>query len=119
MHPEWAFWALLAMGEVETALGQLPVTRRRRTAVIMLFDIGERCCSSPRFHFVYSGARLSVLWLAEAEALFLVGVWVGEIVFRRISMLALAVVAGQMISVDAARIFGMRSDDAYVHSDFG
>jgi hypothetical protein len=48
-----------------------------------------------------------------------VGVWVGEIVFRRIGMLALAAVAGQMISVDAARIFGMRSDDAYVHSDFG
>jgi uncharacterized membrane protein len=118
VHPEWAFWALLAMGGVETALGQLPVTRRRRTAVIMLSTLGAVLLIAA-FPFRYSGARLSVLWLAEAEALFLVGVWIGEIVFRRIGMLALAVVAGQMISVDAARIFGMRSDDAYVHGDFG
>jgi uncharacterized membrane protein len=118
VHPEWAFWALLAMGAVEIALGQLPITRRRRTAVIMLSTLGAVLLVAA-FPFRYSGARLSILWLAEAEALFLVGVWVGEIVFRRIGMLALAAVAGQMISVDAARIFGMRSDDAYVHSDFG
>jgi hypothetical protein len=117
VHPEWAFWALLAMGGVEVALGQLPVTRRRRTAVIMLSTLGAVLLITA-FPFRYSGARLSVLWLAEAEALFLVGVWVGEIVFRRIGMLALAAVAGQMISVDAARVFGMRSDDGYVHSDF-
>src|SRR5207245_7721452 len=30
-HPEWAFWALLAIGGVETVLSQLPVTRRRRS----------------------------------------------------------------------------------------
>lgn len=118
VHPEWAFWALLAMGAIEVALGQLPVTRRRRTAVIVLSTLGAVLLIGA-FPFRYSGERLSVLWLAEAEALFLVGVWVREIVFRRVGMLALTAVAGQMISVDAARISGMRSDDAYVHSDFG
>lgn len=118
VHPEWAFWALLAMGVVEITLGQLPITRRRRTAVVMLSTLGAVLLIAA-FPFRYSGARLSVLWLAEAETLFLVGVWVSEIVFSRIGMLALTVVAGQMISVDGARIFGMRSDDAYVHSDFG
>ncbi len=39
-HPEWAFWALLAIGAVETLLGQLPITRRRRTAVIVLSTLG-------------------------------------------------------------------------------
>src|SRR5207245_1403761 len=36
-HPEWAFWALLAIGGVETVLSQLPVTRRRRSR------LGARC----------------------------------------------------------------------------
>ncbi len=35
------------------------------------------------FPFRYSGTRLSVLWLAEAEALLLIGVWTKEIIFRR------------------------------------
>ena len=118
VHPEWAFWALLVMGGLEVALAQLPATRRRRTAVTVLSTLGAVLLIAA-FPFRYSGERLSVLWLAEAEALFLVGVWVGEVVFRRIGMLALAVVAGQMIGVDAARVYGMRSDDAYVHSDFG
>ena len=49
--------------------------------------------------------RLSVLWLAEAEALLLIGVWTKEIVFRRLGMIASVLVAGQMIAYDAARDF--------------
>ena len=40
VHPEWAFWALLALGSIEFALGQLPITRIRRTAFVMLSTIG-------------------------------------------------------------------------------
>ena len=117
VHPEWAFWALLFIGGVEMLLGQLPITRRRRTAVIVLSTLATVLLIAA-FPFRYSGARLSVLWLAEAEAIFLIGVWMREVVFRRLGMLATAVVAGQMIAVDAARVYGMRSDGAYVHSDF-
>ena len=116
-HPEWAFWALLAIGGVETALAQLPVTRRRRTAVVVLSTIGVVLLIAA-FPFRYSGTRLSVLWLLEAETLLLIGVWTREIVFRRIGILATAVVAGQMISYDGARILGMRWDGGYVHSNF-
>jgi hypothetical protein len=58
-----------------------------------------------------------VLWLLEAEVLLLVGVWTKEIIFRRLGMLAAGLVAGQMISFDAARIFGRRMDDADLHPD--
>jgi uncharacterized membrane protein len=117
-HPEWAFWALLAIGAIETLLGQLPITRRRRSAVIVLSTLGVVLLIAA-FPFHYSGMRLSVLWLLEAEALLLIGVWTKEVVFRRLGMLAALLVAGQMIAVDAARIFGRRMDGADLRPDFG
>jgi uncharacterized membrane protein len=118
VHPEWAFWALLAIGIFETALGQLPVTRRRRSAVIVLSTLGVVLLIAA-FPFRYSGARLSVLWLAEAEVLLLIGVWTKEIVFRRLGMLGAILVSGQMVAYDAAEIFGRRMDGADLRPDFG
>ena len=117
-HPEWAFWALLAIGGIETLLGQLPITRRRRSAFIVLSTLGVILLIAA-FPFRYSGMRLSVLWLLEAEALLLIGVWTKEVVFRRLGMLAALLVSGQMIAVDAARIFGRRMDDGDLRPDFG
>ncbi len=117
-HPEWAFWALLAIGAIETLLGQLPITRRRRSAVIVLSTLGVVLLIAA-FPFRYSGMRLSVLWLLEAEALLLIGVWTKEVVFRRLGMLAALLVSGQMIAMDAARIFGRRMDSADLRPDFG
>ena len=116
-HPEWAFWALLAIGAIETLLGQLPITRRRRSAVIVLSTLGVVLLIAA-FPFRYSGMRLSVLWLLEAEALLLIGVWTKEVVFRRLGMLGALLVSGQMISVDAAQIFGRRMDGADLRPDF-
>ena len=117
VHPEWAFWALLALGALEVGLGQLPATRRRRTAVIVLSTLGVALLIAA-FPFRYSGTRLSVLWLMEAEALLLIGVWTKEVVYRRLGMLAAVLVAGQMIAYDAAEIFGRRMDDADLRPDF-
>jgi uncharacterized membrane protein len=114
-HPEWAFWALLTVGAIETALGQLPITRRRRNAVIVLSTLGVVLLIAA-FPFRYSGMRLTVLWLLEAEALLLIGVRTREVVFRRLGALASLLVAGQILSVDAARIYGIRMDGADVHS---
>jgi len=116
-HPEWAFYALLAIGALETLFGQLPVTRRRRNAVIVLSTIGSVLLIAA-FPFRYSGARLSVLWLLEAEALLLIGVWTKEVVFRRLGMLSAILVSGQMIANDAAKILGRRWDDADLRPDF-
>lgn len=117
LHPEWAFWALLVLGALEVGLGQLPATRRRRTAVIVLSTLGAALLIAA-FPFRYSGTRLSVLWLVEAEALLLIGVWTKEIVYRRLGMLASVLVAGQMIAYDAAEILGRRMDDADLGPDF-
>jgi len=117
VHPEWAFWALLAAGAMEAAFGQAPQTRRRRNAVIVLSTLGIVLLIAA-FPFRYSGTRLSVLWLAESEALLLIGVWTKEIVYRRLGMIASVLVAGQMIAYDAAEIFGRRMDDADLRPDY-
>jgi len=116
-HPEWAFWALLMIGAIETLLGQIPITRKRRSAVIVLSTLGVVLLVAA-FPFRYSGTRLSVLWLLEAEALLLIGVWTKEVVFRRLGMLASALTCGQMISVEAARVYGRRMDGADLRPDF-
>jgi uncharacterized membrane protein len=117
VHPEWAFWALLAIGAIETLLSQLPITRRRRSAVIVLSTLGVVLLIAA-FPFRYSGMRLSVLWLLETEALLLIGVWTREVVFRRLGVLGALLVSGQMIGVDAAQIFGRRMDGADLRPDF-
>jgi hypothetical protein len=116
IHPELAFWFLLGLGAVELGLGQLPRLRRRRAAFVILSTLGAGLLVAA-FPFRYSGYRLSILWLAESEILFLAGVLTREILFRQLGMLAGLVVAGQMVSVDAAKVYGARMDNAHPVSD--
>ncbi len=111
VHPEWAFWALLAIGAAEMTMGQLPLARRRRTPFVVLTTIGAALLVSA-IPFRYSGARLTILWLMEAEALFLVGIFTRESIFRRLGGLASLLVPLQLLAYDAAAIYGRRMDDA-------
>ncbi len=116
VHPELAFWFLLALGAVELGLGQLPVARRRRVAFVILTTIGTTLLVAA-LPFRYSGATLPILWLAEAEAIFLAGVFTREIVFRRLGVLASLLVAGHMVFVDALRLGHEREVRAADFSD--
>jgi hypothetical protein len=107
VHPERAFDFFLGLGAVELVLGQLPVTRRRRTAFVVLTTLGS-CLLVAAFPYRYSDARLSISWLAEAEALLLAGVFLREILFRRLGLLAALLVWIQMVGADAGQIFGER-----------
>ncbi len=85
-HPEWAFWALLAMGLVELALG-LWARPRRRSAFIVLSTIGALLLIAAvpfRFH----GVSWPILWIAEAHVLALCGLRLNEPIFRRLGLLA-------------------------------
>jgi hypothetical protein len=87
VHPELAFRFLLLLGAVEFILGQLPIARRRRTAFIVLSTLGS-CLLVAAIPFRFSGGTLSAVWLAEAEALLLAGVFLKEIVFRYLGLAA-------------------------------
>ena len=95
VHPEWAFRFLLLFGAVEFVLGQLPIARRRRAAFVVLTVLGSTLMVAA-IPFKYSGETLPILWLAEAEALFLAGVFLDEIIFCRLGLLATILVAFQL-----------------------
>ena len=95
VHPEWAFWALLVLGVVELGLSAL-AARRRRAAFLVLATLGSALLVAA-IPFRYSGSSLSLLWLVGAEAFLITGIFLREIVFRRIGMLTLAIVSAQMI----------------------
>ncbi len=107
IHPQWAFWALLAIGAVELALALLPITRRRRTAFLILATIGVTLLVAA-IPFRYTGARLDVVWLLEAETLILAGVFAREILFRRLGMIASLLTPIYLLSGDAGTVLGWR-----------
>ncbi len=116
VHPEWAFRCLLALGAIEFTLGQLPANRRRRTPFVILSTIGSTLIAAA-LPLKYSGATLPVLWLAEAEALFLAGVFTREVLFRWLGIAAEFLVAGRMFFVDTQQISQLRETKATDFSD--
>jgi len=111
VHPELAWKFLLAVGAAEFILGQLPVTRRRRAAFILLTTMGVTLVfTALPMHF--SPENTSLLWLALAESLFFSGVYLREIVFQRLGYVASAAAAVQLLGVHAAGVVGERMDHA-------
>jgi len=104
VHPEWAFRFLLGLGAVEFVFGQLPIARRRRAAFVVLSVVGATLMVAA-IPFKYSGETLPILWLAEAEALFLAGVFLDEIIFCRLGLLASMLVAFQLDRFALYQIF--------------
>jgi hypothetical protein len=85
-HPEWAWWALAALGAAEMTLAFV-VRARRRQAFVVLSTVGTVLLVAAvpfRFH----GVSWPVLWLVEAHVLALCGLRMGEPVFRRLGLLA-------------------------------
>ncbi len=118
VHPEWAWIFLLALGAAEFALGLVFYVRRRRAAFILLTTIGVTLVfTALPLHF--SPDNTSLLWLALAEALFFSGIFLREIVFRRLAYLASGVAAIQLLAVHGASVVGERQDQATYAPHYG
>ncbi len=107
VHPEYAFWALLVMGAVELGLALLPITRRRRTAFLILATIGVTLLVAA-IPFRFTGSSLDALWLLEAETLIFAGIFAREILFRRLGMIAALLTPIYLLSGDAGTLLGWR-----------
>lgn len=101
VRPELAFWFLLGLGFAELLLAQLPITRRRRAAFVVLTVIGSALIVAA-IPFRYSGMSLAVLWIAESQALLLAGIGTDEPVFRRLGGLAMVPPLVAIVFRDAA-----------------
>ena len=98
-NPQLAFYALLALGALEFILGQLPITRRRRLAFLILTTLGSTLMIAA-VPFKFSGMNTAVLWLAGAEALLIAGVQAREVAFRRLGMIAGLLTSIHILVVD-------------------
>ena len=115
VHPELAFIALLVIGAVEFGCGQLPITRKRREAFVVLSVLGAALMIAAPF-FRYSGNNLDILWLIGAEVFLAAGVAVNEVVFRRIGLFTGLLVGAHLIAADFQELLAARriNEDAVV-----
>jgi Predicted membrane protein (DUF2339) len=107
VRPELAALALLLIGATEFSLGQLPTTKRRREAFVVLSVLGAALMiASVPFH--YSGNDVAILWLIGAEAFLVAGVVVGEVVFRRLGLLTGFLVGAHLARIDFTHLISVR-----------
>jgi hypothetical protein len=109
-RPELAFYGILAIGVAEFIFGQLPVTRRRRPAFVLLTVIGTLLifASVP---FKFSGNNIAFFWMIAAEVLLIAGINQLEVLFRRLGLIA-GLVTGLLVVYEAGSIIDFRQ-----HSD--
>jgi uncharacterized membrane protein len=108
-HPEWAFWALMALGAVEMALAFSLRSRRRQAFVVLTTIAAVLLVSAVPFRF--HGVSWPVLWLVEAQVLAVCGLRLGEPVFRRLGLLTGVVTGGVLAFHDVVPLLFFRLDN--------
>jgi hypothetical protein len=105
-RPQLAFYALLALGALEFTFGQLPITRRRRPAFVLLTVMGTLLMfgSVP---FKFSGNSIALLWMIAAETLIIAGIAQAELVFRRLGLLA-GILTGFLVGFESRNLLDLR-----------
>ncbi|MGD0891140.1 MAG: DUF2339 domain-containing protein [Terracidiphilus sp.] len=111
-HPEWAFWALMALGVIEMVLA-FRVRSRRRQAFVVLSTIATVLLVSA-VPFKFHGVSWPVLWLVQAQVLAIAGLRLSEPVFRRLGLIVGVITGGVLALHDVgplliARIFSGES----------
>jgi uncharacterized membrane protein len=117
VRPEFAFYALMLLGAVELSLGQLPITRRRRAAFVILSSIGTILLIAA-IPFKFSGMDTAIIWLAEAEMLLVAGVSLREVLFRRFGLLVALLTVGDMLANQAVPKLFERLSQATSAADY-
>jgi hypothetical protein len=94
VQPKLAYLALLAVGSLEFAIAQLPVTRQRRRAFVLLSIMGAALIlAAVPSH--YTGNPVAILWLVGAEVFLAAGIIFKELVFLRLGLFT-----GLLVGVD-------------------
>jgi hypothetical protein len=109
VQPKLAFVALLIIGAVEFSIGQLPITKRRREAFVVLSVLGAALMIAA-VPFRYSGNNVAILWLVGGEALLVAGVVFSEVVFRRLGLFAAMLVGLHLVGIDFRQLMAVREN---------
>jgi hypothetical protein len=109
-HPEWAFRGLLVLGIAEFVFAFV-ARRRWRGAFIVLSTLASALLLAA-VPFRFSGGHWTLLWLLEAEVLFIAGLRMKEVVFRRLGMIAGFVTTAQLLVTGVAPMIDFRQAHA-------
>ena len=104
-HPEWAFRALLVLGTVEFVLAFIARTRWR-TGFLVLATLASALLLAA-IPFRFNGSSWTLLWLFEAEALFMAGILIRERVLRSIGIIAGFAAATKILLLDLLVVFSV------------
>ena len=108
VQPDLAYIALLTIGALEFILGQLPITRRRRRAFVLLSILGAALMIvAVPSHF--SGNPVAYLWLVGAEVFLFAGIIFEEAVFRRVGLFTGLLVGVDLIGFHFRHLVALRA----------
>lgn len=106
-HPELPYIALLVLGAIELAFGQL--VKRRREAFVVLSVMGSALLlTAAPSHYAGRHNQVAILWLVGMEVFLITGVVVKEVVFRRIGLAAGVCVAAWLAYSDLRPLLAIR-----------
>ncbi len=118
VQPDLAYIALLAIGALEFMFAQLPITRRRRRAFIILSLLGAALMIvSVPSHF--SGNPVAYLWLVGAEVFLLAGIIFEEVVFLRVGLFTGLLVGIDLIAFNFRPLVELRAKSENLASESG
>ncbi len=108
VQPELAYLALLVIGFVELSFAQLPRTKLRREAFVVLSVLGAALMiTAVPFH--YSGNNVAILWLVGTEVFLVAGLLAKEVVFRRVGLLTGLLVGVHLAGIDFPQLLKLRA----------
>ena len=118
VQPDLAYIALLTVGALEFMFAQLPVTRRRRRAFIILSLMGAALMivSIPS-HF--SGNPVAYLWLVGAEVFLFAGIIFKEVVFLRVGLFTGLLVGIDLLAFNFRPLVMLRAKTEELASESG
>jgi uncharacterized membrane protein len=98
-HPELRFWFLTIAGLVYLAVSGFSKATNRRLAFILASTLGMTLIIAA-VPYRYSGNKLEILWLVEAEAVLIVGWRTLDAHFRKLGWAASTILAGYVLIHD-------------------
>jgi len=113
IHPNWTFRVLLSFGVMELGFAFVARQRGRKNSFAVLASIAASLfmASIPvRFH----DSTWPLLWLIEAEAMFLAGLFLREQVLRSLGMTAMLSTLLRLLTVRAQLPWNQRPADSHL-----
>lgn len=112
VDPTLAYIALFVVGATEFVCAQLPLTKRRREAFIVLTVAGAALMlAAVPAHYAGNDSHITILWLVGTEVFLIAGVLVKEIVFRRLGLATGLLVGIRFLGFDFRDLVQLRFHD--------